>query len=253
MNITTHFDQFFLLDYCRSETTIQQCQQLRYHVFCEEKGYFLDYNLNRKVESDEYDARSVHCLITHRNTKIPAATVRLVLADVENLNNLFPIEHFEVLRRLERDQMWRINRINLGEISRFSIASNFRRRPQEKGLEHGITNETFKEYSNERRNYGDLTLGLFKAIVTMSHEKNLTHWYAMMEPKLIRMLSRYGIQFNAVGPIFNYCGLRQPCIAIIDDLLHGIFQNKPDVWEFITSNGRYYGERTLTLDANSAY
>ena len=252
MDVSQHFSNFFLLEHCRSDATINECKKLRYDVFCSEKGYFIDNNQSKCIESDEYDSRSVHSLIRHRTTNRVAATVRLVLANEWQPEDPFPIEHFEVLRRMERDQKWRINRASLAEISRFAIAQVFRRRTEERNKIHGITDEVFREYHNERRQIGDLTLGLFKAVVAMSYENDISHWYAMMEPKLIRLLSRYGIRFNTVGPIFNHCGLRQPCIASVNDVLSGIYHSRRDVWSFITNDGSTFGRDYLCMDASAA-
>lgn len=80
-----------------------------------------------------------------------------------------------------------------------------------------------------------ITLGLFAAIVRMSVEHNMTHWYAVMEPTLLRMLSRFRIRFRPIGPLVDYHGPRRPCLSTMDEILEGIHRKRPDLWEFINA------------------
>jgi len=57
---------------------------------------------------------------------------------------------------------------------------------------------------------------LLRGILQASQDMSLTHWVALMEPSLIRLLSLTGFQFNAVGSLVEAYGQRQPCWAHID-------------------------------------
>jgi N-acyl amino acid synthase of PEP-CTERM/exosortase system len=83
-------------------------------------------------------------------------------------------------------------------------------------------------------------MGLFKAIVKMSARHGITHWYAVMEPTLLRLLARFGIEFDLIGPLVQYHGWRQPCFAAADQVLAGIHRRRPEVWEFITDAGKLW-------------
>ena len=56
-----------------------------------------------------------------------------------------------------------------------------------------------------------LPLGLIKSCVEMSVREGMTHWAAVMEPALLRLLTRLGIHFNPLGSLVEYHGRRQPC------------------------------------------
>jgi hypothetical protein len=58
-----------------------------------------------------------------------------------------------------------------------------------------------------------------------------------MEPGLLRLLSRFGIHFAPLGPLVEYHGIRQPCIAEIRELIARVEEERPDVWEVITDRG----------------
>ena len=78
------------------------------------------------------------------------------------------------------------------------------------------------------------------AIFEMSAEENLKYWFALMEPSLLRLLSRFGIEFMPIGEVVEHHGVRQPCCARIDDIALGIWQKRPDVWRFVTRNGEVW-------------
>jgi N-acyl amino acid synthase of PEP-CTERM/exosortase system len=79
-----------------------------------------------------------------------------------------------------------------------------------------------------------LTLLLMREIVRMSRENGVTDWFAVMEPALLRLLARFGIHFNPVGPQVEYHGLRQPCHAKAEELLQRMRGEEYDVWRFVS-------------------
>ena len=65
----------------------------------------------------------------------------------------------------------------------------------------------------------------------------LTHWAAVMEPKLLRMLAAIGLHFTPVGPPVSHHGLRQPAYACIADTLERMRRERPDHWMVATDAG----------------
>lgn len=237
--IISHFNNYFSIVPAKYTSEIVLSQQIRYQVYCVEKSYLYANDYPDQQEKDEYDKRSVQCLLQHLPTGTMVATVRLILFDKGNPNEAFPVEQYEILRRHIRDKGWRVAREQLGEISRFAVTRQFRRREKEKRKSHGIVRTPTLEGGGEhQRSCSNITLGLFKAIVDMSNEHGITHWYALMEPGLVRLLAKVGVRFTPVGPLVDCYGKRQPCIAVASELLHGIKLEQKEVWEFVTDNGR---------------
>jgi N-acyl amino acid synthase of PEP-CTERM/exosortase system len=81
-----------------------------------------------------------------------------------------------------------------------------------------------------------IILGLMRALVQMSMDYGITDWLAVMEPSLLRLLARFGIDFTPLGPLVEYHGLRQPCHVNFDRLLEQIRQNHFYLWEFVTES-----------------
>lgn len=231
------FEHSFEIIPARTPDLVLASQRLRYQVFCQETAIFDPHRFSGEVESDQFDARSVHTILRHKPSGAMTGTVRLVLADPIDPALHFPTELLGVLRREERDAIWRVPRTRLGEISRFAISKEFRRRRHEAHVIHGITEEAlaFDQHSSSRL-CPHISLGLIKAVFHMSWTEGVTHWYAAMEPSLLRLLERMGIHFVRIGSLVEYFGRRQPCIAEVANVLSGIAERQPAVWRFITQD-----------------
>jgi N-acyl amino acid synthase of PEP-CTERM/exosortase system len=81
-----------------------------------------------------------------------------------------------------------------------------------------------------------VTFGLFLSLVRLSAINDITHWVAVMEPSLLRLLARFGIKFTPIGGLLEYHGMRQPCFGSVDDVLDGIRNAEIDLWHLITDN-----------------
>jgi N-acyl amino acid synthase of PEP-CTERM/exosortase system len=85
-----------------------------------------------------------------------------------------------------------------------------------------------------------LRLALVQGLVRLSGELGLTDWCAVMEPTLLRLLRMTSINFLPVGLPVEYHGLRQPCHNRIGDLLDGVANGRPDIWKYLTQDGRFW-------------
>lgn len=88
-----------------------------------------------------------------------------------------------------------------------------------------------------------MRLSLMRGIVQISGLSGLTHWCAMMETSLIRLLRSTAIHFQAVGPTVEYHGRRQPAVAEIGSMLNRIRREQPAVWNYITADGVLWTDR----------
>jgi len=214
--------------------------KLRYQVYCVEQGFEDSSRFKDKREFDDFDCRSVHGIVRHASG-ITAATVRLVLPDRDNPDAPFPVErHCGDSLELVAQLLKGVPRQSIAEISRFAVSKDFKRRLGEARHVAGIgpdQDKYVKQDPGGKRVIPHLILGLFIAIVRMSAEHNITHWYAVMDVSLLRLLSRFGINFIPIGGPVNYHGLRQPCFGSVDDVLAGIWSQRFDIWQLITADG----------------
>lgn len=227
------------MTYANNDELIQHCQRLRYQIYCLEMGHAHEMQHTDKREYDEFDPRAVHALVQHNATGSYIATVRLVLYDRNSPSSHFPVEELEILRRKDRDIVWQVPRYRIAEVSRFAVSKMFRRRVGERNTIHGICENFVTNYTEQdQRHYSEITINLIKAAFDLSYVHGITHWYALMEPSLIRLLARIGMVFTPVGPLVDYFGKRQPCIAKVQDLMDGILQERTDIWSYMSHGGR---------------
>lgn len=225
--------------------------KLRYRVYCIENA-FEDPSANSDGrEMDDHDEHSAHSLLIYRPTGAAAGTVRLVLPIPHDLDHSFALQSVcshPLLRDLARFPVQK-----MAEVSRFCISKEFRRRWGDGSCVGGeSSDEVEMSVEDERRILPHLSLGLIESLVRMSVDNRVTHWCAMMEPTLLRLLTRLGIHFDPIGPLIEYHGRRQPCYIPLEVLLPRVQRERPDVWDVITRGGRHWASlRRLISDQSN--
>jgi N-acyl amino acid synthase of PEP-CTERM/exosortase system len=82
-----------------------------------------------------------------------------------------------------------------------------------------------------------MRLGLIQTLVRMSMQHGITHWLAVMEPKLLRMLAAMSIRFEPIGGMVEHHGWRQPCFCNLADVLQSMKYERPAFWSVLTDGG----------------
>jgi N-acyl-L-homoserine lactone synthetase len=190
--------------------------RLRHQVYCVERAFEAGGN---GVERDDYDDFALHAVARWRETGEVVGTVRLVLPKVPAGGDDFPLQHVcdpTVLRGLPRT--------TIGEVSRFALAKQ--RTTRVRGISPAAGSL--------------LRLALIQGAVRLSATAGHTHWLAMAEPTLLRLLHATGLHFVPVGPIVEYHGLRQPAVAELVPTLARLADEQPAVWDYVTQGGTWY-------------
>lgn len=237
-DVLNAFSQYFEMVAANTNKLKDEVFKLRYQVYCIETGFEDPQDHIDGSERDSSDDRSVHYLIRHRKSGIYAATTRLVLPDADDIDKPFPIEeHCEIDNVTVMEQ---IPRQQLAEVSRFCVSKEFKKRKGEPGTLTGI-GEDHEAYftKDERRIFPHITLALIACLVRMSQKHNVAYWYAVMEPSLLRFLSRLGIYFIKIGPPVDYRGLRQPGIAKVENILTTVQGKNVHFWRMLTNQDRF--------------
>ena len=239
------FDRHFEVELADTPGSLSDALALRYQVYCLERGYEDPAKNPGGYERDEFDQRSVHAIVRHRLSGDCIAAVRLVLASPSTPTSLFPVEAAcgEQFYAGVWDRVHAVPRGCLGEISRFAVSKQFRRRYTEADYIQGISPhvpyfDESAEGPNHRRVMPYVTLGLFAAVIRLSARHGVTHWFAVMEPTLLRLLRKFGIHFPPIGPVVDYHGRRQPTLAVGIEVADRARAEQPDVWDLVTDRGR---------------
>jgi N-acyl amino acid synthase of PEP-CTERM/exosortase system len=233
-NINAPFLQNFEIVTADTAALIDEAHKLRYQVYCEEKGYEDARCYPDGREYDEYDSRSVHSLIQHRESGIYVGVVRLILPERGGQHIPLPMErHCRLDLAKTHPRLVSLPRENVGEISRFSVSKIFRRRITEQGLIYGVSGDGDEVHPQfDRRLLPHITLGLIAAFIRMCAKHDIHYCYAVMEPTLLRFLSRFGIQFSTLGEAVDYRGLRVPAFIAAGNL-ETVRRTRADLWELI--------------------
>ena len=124
-------------------------------------------------------------------------TVRLVLMDPAAPDSSFPLQQACDASFLRGAPLR-----GTAEVSRFAL-------PKE--LRHG---------SPEAQ--GMLRPALVRGLVGLSGELGITHWCALMEPTLLRLLRSTAMHFEPHGPLVEHHGRRQPSLARLETFLGNV-------------------------------
>jgi N-acyl-L-homoserine lactone synthetase len=203
---------------------ILEAKRLRYRVYCEERGFEPGEN---GLEQDEYDERSRHVLVRSRITGEVYGTVRVVLPSDDLADFGFPMQRVcgdYVLRPLLMKAT--------GEVSRFAITRD------RDGISPGAA--------------ALIRLCLMRGIIQISGECGLAHLCATMERTLLRLLRSTAIHFQAVGPLVEYHGLRQPAVWSLNIGLAQVRRELPQVWAFLTAEGAFWSDKMTAAGSTAS-
>ena len=213
---------------------LEAAHRIRYQIFCVENQIFDTTENPDGLERDEYDSHSLHALLFYKVTQEIVGTVRLVFHKPGMRHGSLPLYRVCHDPRLRNPDFLPLE--TTVEIGRFAITKAFRRR--EGDGKYGRFYGYEELVGDPRRLIPHVTLGLMTTALQMSIPRGIQHVCAVMEPSLCRLLARFGIHFEVLGPEVQYYGLRQPCYSKLAELLARIELERPEVWEVITDGGR---------------
>ena len=65
--LATLFEPYFSVVHANTANLLEKVYQLRHQVYCEELCY--EQQRASQLEHDDYDKRSIHCLLFHRSSQ----------------------------------------------------------------------------------------------------------------------------------------------------------------------------------------
>ncbi len=204
------FLQYFDVALATTEAQKREVYHIRYRVYCEEFGYEPAESFPDHQEIDVFDAASLHCIITHKGSGLPAGCVRLVKPVDFAEGQLLPFEK-NCRGRLDTALLdsLRLNRAEVCEVSRLAVDGAFRRRSGERLTRFGEV-EGLDCTQRERRTFALIAVACFLSATALTGITNRTNVFALMEPFLPKLLQRSGIVFQRVGQDIDYHGFRAP-------------------------------------------
>ncbi|GAB5450569.1 MAG: hypothetical protein Hals2KO_08970 [Halioglobus sp.] len=226
--LAENFLQYFEVKYAVSPAELSQVFGIRYRVYCKEFGYEDASAFPNEEEQDSFDSKSLHALILHKSSGLPAGCVRLVMPSGVGGSDPLPFEEncADSLDSAAIDGL-DLDRNTVCEISRLAVDTAFRRRVGEGTTRYGVV-EGLDCSQQEQRSFALIAVTCFLAATALTEISGRTNVFAMMEPFLPRLLERSGIVFNRVGEDIDYHGLRAPYFITTQSALENM---RPDLKE----------------------
>jgi N-acyl amino acid synthase of PEP-CTERM/exosortase system len=217
-----HFSTVF----ADSPALLDAAHALRFQVYCRERNFENPNEHPEGRETDAYDTNSIQGVLFHRSMCAAIGTVRVILPKGVVKDDSFPI--MPILRANSLDLSDYVDVARSIEVSRFAISKEFRLRKVGK-----FDTSTYTQPASNRET--DLAFfSLLQFSLRESLKRRLLFWTAVMEPKFLRLLTRYGISYTSIGPTVEHHGIRQPCFGYIPETLDHVRHMRPDCWELLT-------------------
>lgn len=204
-----------LIQIANTPDLVSEAFRLRHQVYCLERGY--EQSLD-EMEKDEYDCQSHHVVLCKRASGEVIGTARLILPIASKHHASFPMQQVcspHTFKGLPFRGM--------AEVSRFAISK------ERRGLSVAATSLS--------------RLALVQGLVQLSQEIGVTHWCAMMERSLLRLLRASAIHFTPLGEPVEYHGLRQPAYCQVATMLDRMAYEQPEIWRFIAAGAEVMADQ----------
>lgn len=232
-SLVDDFQEYFTLELATTSVQMEKIYGIRYRVYCEEFGYEPADHFPNKLETDSFDAHSVHALVTHKSSGRAAGCVRAV--EVGDLAQM-PMEAFcsdsldaALMKSLGGD------RDTICEISRLAVDAAFRRRPGEKVSRFGEIS-ALDCTKREQRTFSLIAVATLLAGFAIADLIGRPNTFAMMEPFLPRLLGRSGMKGIRVGEDTNYHGVRAGYFNTTEEVVGGMPAEWRELYKAIRMN-----------------
>ena len=224
-DLSALYDRHFIVVPADTPELLDAAHALRYQVYCVEHQ-FEDRALQESGrERDRYDAHSVHAVLIAKASGNVVGCVRLILprGDAASL----PL--WDHLSTKDRARLDAFGRDRTAEISRYAIAKIYRRREGE-----SLYPDVAEPSANElRRLVPHMSLGLLRGVGQLAARNGMETVCAAMAPALMRLLERFGLVFERLGPPIDLHGIRQPCLGECEQLLAGMAERNEEYYRLV--------------------
>lgn len=218
-SLVEDFQRYFDVELASTPLQQEQVFRVRYRIYCEEFHYEPVEAFPNKLETDEFDERSRHSLITHKATGMGAGCARLVFADE---HSQMPMEKYCANAIDDKSiRPYDGRRDTICEFSRLGVDGAFRRRAGESASRFGKV-AAIDCSKREERTFSLIAVATILSGFAMSELLGRPYCFAMMEPFLPRLLRRSGLIVHRIGEDIEYHGQRAPYFFETGEIMKGM-------------------------------
>ena len=219
LNLGAGFSKYFEALPALDDSQRRAVFRIRHAVYCEELGY--EPVRPDGLESDEFDARAVHCLLRSVTTGEFVGCVRLILTDAADPRAPLPFERL-CAASLDRASVdpGALDRTKIAEVSRLAVISRYRRRRGEQKVPLGIDENDFGTPDRPRFPY--IAAGLYLGMIAQARHHGVDTLFMLTERRLAKQLSRLGVNVRKIGAPIEHRGIRYPSMMSIQEVIDGL-------------------------------
>jgi N-acyl amino acid synthase of PEP-CTERM/exosortase system len=207
-NLGESFNEYFAISPALDAASREDVYRIRHEVYCRDLGW--EAVREDGMETDGFDAQSVHLLLTHKASGMLVGCTRLVLTDPADRAKLLPFEKScaAVLDRSRFDPS-AVPRDSLGEISRLAVMRDFRQRKGENQSALAMSSEDFEPRGPQSR-FPFIPMGLYMGVAAVADRLNIEYNFLLTEPRLAQHFARIGLFIEPAGGEIEHRGVRSP-------------------------------------------
>lgn len=230
-NLGHGFRKYFEIAPATNEALRNDVFRIRHEVYCEE----LKFEPERpdRLETDEYDPHSLHCLI--RTSNAPNHLVgctRLVLAKPDDPLAPLPFERTcaSTLDRSIIDPL-KLPRGRIAEVSRLAVRGTYRRRKGDDKAAVAISDDDFG--TGDRPRFPYIPIGLYLGAVALAARSGIDTLFVLTEPRLASHFGKLGVDIRQIGGPVEHRGTRVPSMMDVPSIIKNMrFLVKP-MWRVV--------------------
>lgn len=219
-NLGESFNEYFELLPALDEATRNEVYRIRHEVYCRDLGW--EALREDGMETDEFDASAVHCLLRHRHTGEPVGCTRLIMADEAHPEALLPVEAScaDVLDRRIIDPA-QLPRRTVAEVSRLAVMRNFRQRKGESQTAASVSDNDFESRGQQAR-FPYIPVSLYFGAAAIARRLGREHVLVLTEPRLAAHFARLGVHIQTIGGSIEHRGTRVPSLFLTSQFAPGL-------------------------------
>lgn len=203
------FDDYFEVFLADTEAGKEKHFNLRYKVYCEEKGFEDKHAFPEQMEMDEWDGQATHFIVRLKHTKQWVGAMRLV----HKTEKALPIEGHSTIEGMQQNDQ------DVAEVSRLCLLKQIRNPAFEASNDDIKDSDKVKLFFSHSRINRSVIWGLLRAATVYSKQNKIKDWYFFTSKALARVVSKSGFIMNRVGAASYHNGERFPFRMRIADLL----------------------------------
>jgi len=192
--------------------------RLRHQVYCRDLGW--EPVRDDGMESDDFDAHSLHCLIRSVSANLYLGCARIVLAHPDDRRRALPFEN-ACAGTLDRSQInpAQYDRSKIAEVSRVAVLGHYRRRKEDQETPFTLRD---KFADGERLRLPYLPLGLYLGLIAIARKNGIETLFVLTEPRLAASITRLGVNVKPIGGAIEHRGVRIPHVMCVEDIIDGM-------------------------------